>query len=99
MQRPFVAPSLCPGSISILNRQPKLQGASLALSEPSAPSLKEAHLGFNFQSFSRGQSPLSRKELLLLSLYCLIQAVSLFKNILGFFSKGWKNYKKILQKK
>ena len=48
----------------------------------------------NFQSFPRGQTPLSRKELLLLSLYCLIQTASLFKNILGFLSKGEKNKKK-----
>ena len=48
----------------------------------------------NFQSFPRVDPLLSRKELLLLSLYCLIQTVSLFKNILGSLSKGGKNYKK-----
>jgi len=51
-------------------------------------------LSFNFQSFPRVRSLLSRKELLLLSLYCLIQTASLFKNILGSLSKGGKNYKK-----
>ena len=51
-----------------------------------APS-KEAHLSFNFQSFPRVDPLLSRKELLLLSLYCLIQTASLFKNILGSLSK------------
>ena len=48
----------------------------------------------NFQSFPRVDPLLPRKELLLLSLYCLIQTVSLFKNILGSLSKGGKNYKK-----
>ena len=48
----------------------------------------------NFQSFPRVDPLLPRKELLLLSLYCLIQTASLFKNILGSLSKGGKNYKK-----
>ena len=53
----------------------------------------------NFQSFPRVDPLLPRKELLLLSLYCLIQTASLFKNILGFLSKGGKNYKKNIIKK
>ena len=53
----------------------------------------------NFQSFPRGQSPPLEKNYYSFSLYCLIQTVSLFKNILGFLSKGGKNYKKNIIKK
>ena len=83
-----------PGSIPIISRQPKLSSElrwllrSLFNGGPISLS--------NFQSFPRVDPLLSRKELLLLSLYCLIQTVSLFKNILGFLSKGGKNIKKIL---
>ena len=70
-------------------------GASLA---PCGALSKEAQLSFNFQSFPRVRSLLPRKELLLLSLYCLIQTASLFKNILGSLSKGGKNKKKNFKK-
>ena len=69
--------------------------ASLA---PSSPSLKEAQLSFNFQSFPRGQSPPLEKNYYSFSLYCLIQTASLFKNILGSLTKGGKNYKKNFKK-
>ena len=47
-----------------------------------ASNSKEAHLSFNFQSFPRVDHPLPRKELLLLSLYCLIQPVRHAQKIL-----------------
>ena len=90
--RSCVAPSVSPGSISILTRQSKVPADFRWLL--SEQSLKEAHSSFNFQSFPRVDPLLSRKELLLLSLYCLIQRASLFKNILGSLSKRGKNYKK-----
>ena len=74
-------------------------GASLA---PCGALSKEAQLSFNFQSFPMVDPPLPRKELLLLSLYCLIQTASLFENILGFLVKVGKiikkNNKKIFHK-
>ena len=77
--------------INIISRNHKTLRSCVA---PSEHSLKEAHSGFNFQSFPRVDPLSPEKNYYSFSLYCLIQTVSLFKNILGSLSKGEKNYKK-----
>ena len=89
--RPFVAPSLVQvQSLSSIANQNSREFRWLLRSPFNGGPISV----FNFQSFSKVDPLLTRKELLLLSLYCLIQAVSLFKNILGLLSKDGKNYKK-----
>ena len=84
--------SLCWSDLSSYSRQPK-SPTRLRWLLRSPFKVGPSSLS-NFQSFPRVRSLLPRKELLLLSLYCLIQTASLFKNILGSLSKGRKNYKK-----
>ena len=94
--RPFVAPSVSPGSISILiAKQSSLQSFVGPLRSPFKVGPENLS---NFQSFPRGQSPPLEKNYYSFPLYCLIQTASLFKNILGSLSKGGKNYKKKFKK-
>ena len=89
--------SLCWSDLSSYSRQPKLP-TKLRWLLRSSFKVGPSSLS-NFQSFPRVDPLLPRKELLLLSLYCLIQTASLFKNILGSLSKGGKNNKKKIIKK
>ena len=70
--RPFVAPSVSPGSISILSRQPKLPTEFRRLLAESCS--RRFLFVFNFQSFPRGQSAFShwppQSTPLLLNLHC-----------------------------
>ena len=91
--RPFVAPSVSPGSISILSRQPKLPTEF----RRSLRSLVQEG-SFSFSTFNLFQEvdplKLKRGPTTLPFIACFRQSAS--SKTFSFLIKGKKNYKKIL---